>query len=266
MGETAGIGWTKSTFNPWIGCRRVSPGCAHCYAEKLVNGRMGGDFRVVRRTGEALWKQPLRWEREAARTGEFCPVFSASLSDIFIEEADAWRADLWALIRATPHLTWQILTKRPERVRDHLPEDWGDGYPNVWLGTSGETADHAASRGWTLAQVPARVHFLSAEPWIETQRLGGGVWLKIAELFEWIIIGGESGRGCRPFDLWTASALRDAAVLSDVPVFVKQLGGHPDPRSHEKAVMDGRLWQEFPFGLKVGETPATRVFGEAVPA
>jgi protein gp37 len=245
MGSTTGIEWTNSTWNPAIGCRRVSPGCAHCYAEKLVNGRMGGKFSVVRRAAPATFNAPLRWQKKPVKPRHL--VFLASLSDIFIEEVDAFRDDIWAIIRQCPDLTFQILTKRPERISDHLPSDWGqEGYPNVWLGTSGETLDYAFKRGMYLSQVHAKVHFLSAEPWLQTEIPRAMEWFSVLQFYEWVILGGESGPMARPMNESAAKALRDACVLSEVPFFFKQWGGHPDARAHEKAIMDGKTWKEFP--------------------
>lgn len=253
MGEHTGIGWTNSTWNPWLGCRKVSAGCTHCYAEKLVNGRMGGNFSVVRRTQPATFNLPLRWQREALAKGERRFVFSCSLSDFFIEEADAWRADAWDIVRRTPNLTYQILTKRPERIAANLPQDWGhEGYANVWLGVSGETTAMAFHRGKILHQVPARIRFLSAEPWledtlIETIRVSEALerW-DVFRRFDWVILGGESGPGFRPMNMESARQIRDACAMTGTPLYLKQLGGHPDKRDHEKAVLDGRTWTQMP--------------------
>lgn len=247
MGDTTGIEWSDKTFNPWIGCQKVSPGCTHCYAEKLVNGRMGGDFRDVHRTRPENWDNPRRWSRELG-SGETSLVFSASLSDIFLAEADAWRPDLWALIRETPNLTWQILTKRPERIRENLPPDWGPGYENVWLGTSVETQEYADRRIPELAAVPAALKFLSCEPLLGPLNLrpylnAAGAWGGIA----WVITGGESGTGYRPMlEAW-ALGVRDACVAAEVPFFFKQWGGPFGKKGdHGRAVLGGRTWKEMP--------------------
>lgn len=240
MGSVTSIEWTDSTWNPWRGCRRVSPGCAHCYAERIVNGLMGRDFSVIERAARATFREPLRWKAPGK-------VFTCSISDFFIEEADAWRDDAWEIIRSTPHLTYQILTKRPERIRDHLPADWGRGWPNVWLGTSGETAQLAFKRGVTLSHVPARVHFLSAEPWLETEEANPREYYwTVLNLYQWVIVGGESGPGCRPLDERTALALIEGCRMARVPVFLKQLGGTSDKRDREAAVLGGHLYKEFP--------------------
>src|SRR3990167_4811557 len=124
MGRDSKISWTDSTWNPWIGCHKVSPGCAHCYAETLVENRMGRKFSEIRRASPATFNAPLKWHRPMNTFSPSSPqyVFTCSISDFFIEEADAWRDEAWEIIRRTPHLTYQILTKRPERIAGDLPE------------------------------------------------------------------------------------------------------------------------------------------------
>lgn len=258
MGETTGIAWTGATWNPWVGCTRVSEGCALCYMY-AIEERFGRDPRIVRRTRPDSFNAPLRWARQplGPRT-----VFTCSMSDFFHADADAWRPEAWAIIRETPELTYQVLTKRPERIADHLPDDWGHGYPNVWLGVSGETLHHAADRGATLRAIPARVRFLSAEPWLERSdaaapkdwpiRSGLGGYVDVVGLFDWVIVGGESGANCRAFDTESARRLIAAANAIAVPVFLKQLGGHPDKRDREAAVLDGRTWTETPEPIRRG--------------
>ena len=150
MGETTEISWTDHTFNPWLGCTKVSAGCTHCYAESLVN-RYGwakwGPGQARKRTSAANWRKPLAWNRAAEKAGVRRRVFCASLADVFDHEAPAGaRADLWDLIRKCPALDWQLLTKRPENIEQYLPADWEHyhGWPNVWLGTT--TEDQAAVR------------------------------------------------------------------------------------------------------------------------
>ena len=127
MGKRTNISWTTHTWNPWQGCHKVSLGCKHCYAETLVEKRMGRKFTEIRRSAPTTFSAPLKWNREfvlknpvgGPRPKEY--VFACSISDFFIEEADAWRDEAWEIIRRTPHLTYQILTKRPERIAECLP-------------------------------------------------------------------------------------------------------------------------------------------------
>jgi protein gp37 len=163
VAERSSISWTHSTFNPWIGCTKVSPGCDHCYAEALDNRhRWGGEAHwgagvPRRRTSLSNWKLPEKWERKAKATGERHLVFCASLADVFDNEApEGAREDLWQLIRATPHLTWQLVTKRIGNAARMLPADWGAGYPNVWLLSTIVNQEEADRDLDKLLAVPAR--------------------------------------------------------------------------------------------------------------
>lgn len=247
MGETTGIGWTQSSFNPWIGCTKVSPGCKRCYAETLVTNVMGREFAELWRTSKANWSKVRDWDRNV-RPGERHLVFCASLSDIFHVDADPWRADLWELIRETPNLTYQILTKRPERIAECLPPNWGPaGYPNVWLGTSVELQIYVGKRIPSLLAVPATVHFLSCEPLLGQIELQEYLISPARrQRIDWVIAGGESGPGARPCNPNWLREIRDYCVERGIPYFLKQLGGHPDKHSHEKAILDGRTWCEMP--------------------
>ncbi|AUN31985.1 phage Gp37/Gp68 family protein [Niveispirillum cyanobacteriorum] len=165
MGADSKIEWTDYTFNPWRGCTAISPACDHCYAKTLVEGRLSGDFSQRARAADSTWKQPLAWNRKAAKLGIRKRVFCASLADVFDNQVpDQWRIDLWALIRATPHLDWLLLTKRPQNISGMLPADWGDGWPNVWLGATVENQTEADRRIPHLLRAPAAVRFLSCEP------------------------------------------------------------------------------------------------------
>ena len=179
---------------------------------------------MVIRSAPATFSVPRTWQKQldkgtykGKRHGDTVLVFTCSLSDFFIEEADAWRSEAWDLIRQTPFLTYQMLTKRPERILSCLPADWGSGYPNVWLGVSVE------NRRWLhrvdpLAQVPAVVHFASFEPLLGD--LGDlRPWLPH---LQWAIVGGESGPQRRPRELaWLLSIVQQCQAAG-VPCFVKQ--------------------------------------------
>ncbi len=240
MGDRTGIAWTDATWNPWMGCRKVSQGCAHCYMYR-EQSRWGRNPLEVVRASPRTFRAPLTWS--PLRWREPRRVFTCSWSDFFIEEADAWRPDAWDIIRRTPHLTYQVLTKRPERAAEHLPADWGtSGYPNVWLGVSVES-ERFVERLECLSKVPCQVHFVSAEPLLGSLRLGTLRGLGV----DWVIVGGESGPGARPMDLNWAREIRDLCQEEQVPFFLKQLGGFPDSRSHEQARLDGRTWTEMPI-------------------
>jgi len=201
MGANSRIEWTDHTFNPWMGCTKVSAGCQHCYAEREMQDHwkkvQWGPQGTRVRTSAQMWRQPLKWDKtlwvecQCGWRGIFnehgrCPncehpmvatmkhvrqqVFCASLADVFEqrEELDTWRADLWKLIEQTPNLDWLILTKRPQNVLDMVPSSWLEHWPkNVWMGTSVENQRAADERIPALLKVPASVRFLSCEPLLE---------------------------------------------------------------------------------------------------
>ena len=282
MGELSGIEWTDHTFNPWIGCEKVSPGCAHCYAETLVQGRMGrggtwGENGVRERTSASTWKQPLRWHRNAARFeaehGRRQRVFCASLADVFEPrpELEPWRHELFFMVEQTPSLDWLILTKRPEHARDWFASnDMPLG--NVWLGTSIENSRHTY-RADVLRTIPAAVRFLSCEPLLGSLFTYPGYdeCNCLVPAFEghgqhspgcsihrstkkpldlsginWVIVGGESGPGARPFDVAWAREIVVACRAAGAAPFVKQLGSRPII-SYE---VDGHPCSASVFGIR----------------
>ena len=187
MSENTKIEWCDHTFNPWTGCTKVSPACDHCYAEGWAK-RSGhvkwGSGQPRRRTSDANWRMPLKWNREAERTGVRPRVFCASLADVFDNEVDpAWRADLFKLIADTQNLNWLLLTKRvgnvmkmanevadmplPGSHTGHLiAHQWRNGSPpkNVWLGATVVNQEEADRDIPKLLAVPAAKRFLSMEP------------------------------------------------------------------------------------------------------
>ena len=252
MSATTGIEWTNHTFNIAWGCIRVSPGCEHCYAETLAK-RYGFDVwgparTTARRTfGAKHWAEPLKWNAKAEKAGERRRVFCSSMADVFEDHPTitAEREKLWPLIRATPWLDWQLLTKRPERIAPNLPLDWGeDGYENVWLGTSIESQDYL-ERMAVLGEIPARTHFLSCEPLLGPLSLRSYLELSDETQAWWVIVGGESGAKCRPMELDWVRTLRDECAEYEIPFFLKQLGGS-NPRGHHLAVLDGVRHTQFP--------------------
>lgn len=228
MGESSAIEWTEAIWNPWHGCLKVSPGCAHCYMyrDKL---RFGQDPSLVVRS-KTSFDTPVKWKEPKM-------IFTCSWSDFFIAEADQWREEAWEVIRKTPQHTYQILTKRPERVRDHLPKGWP--FQNVWIGVSVENPRFY----WRIAilkEIPASVRFLSLEPLLTSMfslPLGG---------ISWVVVGGESGPGCRPMKPEWVREIRAQCKSAKVAFFFKQWGG---PRKDMTGrVLDGRLWNAMPRG------------------
>lgn len=259
------IEWTDHTFNPWQGCTRVSPGCRHCYAETMMDKRYGkvkwGPLGKRIRTSADYWKQPLKWNREAAAAGEQRRVFCASLADVFEDKPDQpemnkWRTELFDLIYETPWLDWLILTKRPENVLRMVP--WMFHHPdffgwpsNVWIGTSVENQEQANKRVPELLRIPATVRFLSCEPLlgpIDLTQINDGellldpegyYYLNVLRGFSydsygehghtvprvnWVICGGESGPDARPMHPAWARGIRDQCREAGVPFFFKQWG------------------------------------------
>jgi protein gp37 len=179
------ISWSHGTWNPWVGCHPVSGECQGCYAAALVK-RTGGDFGILRLTSLATWRTARQIDREAAAQGGTKIVFTCSMSDYFHQQADLWRRDAWRVIRDCPHVRWLVLTKRPERILDHLPPDWGPGYSNVWLGvTVGERSSY--HRLATLNRVPCCLRFISVEPLLESV-----VDIPLTGI-GWLAVGGMSG-------------------------------------------------------------------------
>jgi protein gp37 len=271
MARDSRIEWTHHTFNPWWGCVKVSPACAHCYAETWAH-RLGqslwGRYAPRREFGDDYWRQPVRWNMEALRSGERRRVFCASMADVFEGRAqlNQWRERLWPLIEETPALDWLLLTKRPQNVERMVP--WIRVWPdNVWLGTTAENQKYADLRIPFLLAAPARVHFISAEPLLGPLSLAK--WRGI----DWVIAGGESGHGARPTDPGWVRALRDECKASNVAFHFKQWGHWaptvPEgiavrrrvelrPQSESGSILyglgkaaagrelDGRTWDEFP--------------------
>ena len=266
MGKTK-IEWTDYTFNPWIGCQKVSAGCAHCYAHRDFKRKprwatcWGPPATTERiRTSDANWKQPLRWNSQARAAGRRDKVFCASLGDVF-EDAPGlqpMREDLWALIDQTPNLDWLLLTKRVENVARFTRSV---GWPhNAWLGFTAENQAMLDARvPLALAlkvQYRIPVVFVSVEP-----QLGPIIFNRVDLAhraiagISWVIAGGESGPDARPMHPNWARALRDQCVAAGVPFFFKQWGawwplhgtGEPtgdeaaDPRPFRWVTLDGTV-------------------------
>ncbi len=262
MAEKTKIQWSDATVNFWIGCRHKSLGCRNCYADRFVSGRFKKDFGAITRTKTATFNAPLKW-KDARK------IFVCSLSDFFIKEGDQWRSEAWEIIKATPWHTYQILTKRPERIKECLPDDWGDGYPNVWLGVSVENQEIANLRIPILTSIPAKVHFLSIEPllapvvldplWFRDEFYLTNLKKQIGWGITWVIIGGESGnengkykyRECEMY--WIFDIINQCDAYN-VPVFVKQLGTY---LSKEMGLKDrhGGNMDEWYSELQVRQMP-----------
>ena len=290
MGSQSSIEWTDSTFNPWVGCTKVArkgtpSACDFCYAEKWAkrSGQVKWGNYPRRRTTESYWRNAVVWNSRAkffqAKHGRRQRVFCASLADVFDNQVDPlWQVDLFKLIRECDQLDWQLLTKRPQNIRKILPSDWGEGYPNVWLGTTTEDASAYKQRAPFLLRVPATIHFVSYEP-----AIGPLGQLDInGRVPDWVIIGGESGvrsdliRPTRP--QWARDAITECRRVG-AAAFLKQWGTYKnnpsviegalteqqaikmDPPDNGKGggKLDGRLCREFPSNTsRTKATPVSR--------
>ncbi len=249
MGDTSKIQWTDATWNPWHGCKKVSEGCKFCYMYRDKD-RYGHDGSIVQRAGAVNFNSPLKWKEPKL-------IFTCSWSDWFIEEADEWRVEAWEIIKNTPQHTYQILTKRPERIMECLPPDWGQGYSNVWLGISTENEEQFLNRITMFRHVPARIKFLSIEPLIEPIDVNVTLWGQI----DWVIIGGESGNDNGKYKYrhceleWIEEiiwAFKNYAVPKKI--FVKQLGTYLAKKLKLKD-RNGGDFEEFPESVKIREFP-----------
>lgn len=290
MATNSKIEWTHHTFNHVRGCTKVSPECDHCYADTLswrnplqlgVWGPKG--TRVI--AAESAWKEPLKWNRAAAKAGERHRVFCASLADVFegpetmpaesVEPVEKARDRLFDLICETGNLDWLLLTKRPENIAAALDrqmtrrpfvvhdsaagpraERWTNWkeigmtparlWPNLWLGTSVGNRRHGVPRIDALRAVPAAVRFLSVEPLLED--LGP---LDLTGI-SWVIVGGESGHGARPMHPEWVTSIRDQCARAGVAFFFKQWGEWKPYRAMTEAEGDALY-----HPLAEGEYPDT---------
>lgn len=285
------IEWTDHTFNPWIGCTKVSPGCANCYAATQDKFRGWtpegwGKGKPRKRTSESNWNLPTKWNREAATVATMEKphrqrVFCASLADWLDDEVPAqWLSDLIYLAAKCSNLDWQLLTKRPENfysrmqeveelgdVGSQIAKQWmaGNAPVNFWIGTTVENQEMADKRIPELLNIPAKVRFLSCEPLLSHLEIGHWLYIKPRGQYckfckdpavtpcdgspcpwkeiDWVIVGGESGSGCREFNADWARSLRDQCNAANVAFFMKQMGGNRKP------------FPEIPEDLMIREFP-----------
>lgn len=267
MGDRSSIEWTDATWNPTTGCDRVSPGCDNCYALTLSARLKAMGLQKYERDGDPRTSGPgfgLSVHREAL----FIPlhwrtprrVFTNSMSDLWHPGvSDSFIATVFAVMAATPRHSYQVLTKRPQRMARLLAEpafidavrqaalvdlglqssraEHAWPLPNVWLGTSIES-DEYIWRARHVLESPATVRFLSLEP------LLGPIASLDVRGFDWIIVGGESGRGARPLDSEWVKHIRDQCEEAGIPFFFKQWGGRTSKSNGRE--LDGRTWDELP--------------------
>ena len=241
MADKSRIEWTDATWNPVTGCTKVSPGCAHCYAEAVtLRFKRGGPFlpgKTTIRLHPDRLADPGRWRRPRR-------VFVNSMSDLFHEQVPFDFVDevFDRMVQHDRHV-YQVLTKRPERMAEYSARM--DTWPaNVWAGVSVENQIWADWRIPLLTAVPASVRFLSVEPLLKAVDLS-----RYLDGVQWVIVGGESGPRARPMAAEWARSVRDDCLAAGVPFFFKQWGGR-----HAKAggrELDGETWNQMPREVRV---------------
>jgi len=228
------IEWTGSTWNPVTGCTKISPGCAHCYAERMAkrlqamgqqNYAGGFDLAIHPHTLE----MPLSWKKSQT-------IFVNSMSDLFLDEVPtAFIKQVFDVMGRAGWHTFQVLTKRAERLAELSPElPWA---PNIWMGVSVENSDYTWRIDY-LRETGAQVKFLSMEP------LLGPVPHMNLQGIDWVIVGGESGPGARPMQEEWVTQIRDHCLRDDVPFFFKQWGGVRKKKAGR--ILQGRTWEQVP--------------------
>ncbi len=262
MAQASTIEWTDATWNPVVGCRKVSSGCAHCYAERMAKrlaamasadieagrnaGKKAAYLQVINRYGR--WNgdvfldymavdEPLRWLSPRV-------IFVNSMSDLFHDDVpDEFVVRVFETMNRCPQHTFQILTKRPERAARLSPKlPWNK---HIWMGTSVENQT-VVDRVQQLRRTSAFVRFLSVEPLI------GPIPRLPLKGIHWVIVGGESGPGARPMKIEWVRQVRDRCAAAGVPFFFKQWGGAV--KSKTGRILDDRTWDEMPYSL-AGGTP-----------
>jgi protein gp37 len=251
--KNSAINWTDHTANFWWGCMKVSDGCKNCYAETLSRryGKQiwGSPKDTEREPKIGIWKDIIKWDEEAGREGVRRRVFVSSMSDFLEDHPQVWdiRERAKRILRDLKNLDVLMLTKRPENAPLFL-SDWYDDFPeHVWLGTSIEDNKHK-KRIEDVLSVPAKIHFFSVEPMLSYVDLCFPNTPN-PKRDVWVICGGESGVGCRPFDWDWARDLRDQCQRANVAFWMKQGGGHPSKR--EKL-------SDLPGDLRIRELPIAR--------
>lgn len=277
MAKETQIQWTDATWNIARGCTKVDEDCKYCYMYRDSMGGTRYDALQVVRT-KTVFDMPLRYKKTKSKVWDGNPlIFTSSLTDFFHEDIDGYRAEAWDIIRQCKHLTFQILTKRPERITAHLPADWGEGWNNVWFGTS-VGSENGIQRILDLIKVKCKTRFVSAEPlhsgfnfrWKYSPKnwraADGGRGMvseyEILRHIHWVIVGGESGNlkgkyKFRPCHLaWLDQIVMDCKT-ANVPVFVKQLGTHLAKQFGLSDRHGGNI-EEFPENLKVRQFPKVK--------
>lgn len=275
MAQTSGIGWTDGTVNFWLGCTHAGPGCDGCYAEVFAKRKFDVTFGPgqPRRKTKAGYTSPLRWNawHKQGRTHmkvkgimEKIPkwIFACSLADFFDNEVDpAWRAEAWAIIKATPYLRWQLVTKRIGNVPKMLPDDWDGGREYQHVGiiatmVNQKEYDRDAPKLFEMYRLGVKWTGISMEPQL------GQIVINLPT--DWVITGGESKQGshaARQYHLAWAYSLIDQCAQAGIPIFVKQVGDAPvfSGQQFRKCRDSGTRMEDWPASLRVQQMP--RIYG-----
>lgn len=270
MGKGSAIEWTHHTFNPWIGCTKISPECARCYAEQetFVRVQRAGGRELWGPTGDrhitsdANWREPLKWDRAAAAAGERHRVFCASLSDVAEDRPDlvAPRARLCELILTTPNLDWLLLTKRLDDLVRLFPVEV---LRRAWVGTTAGTKTRMLEEVQKLAGIPSRIRFISIEPLLEDVASElGRVLTRHPGRIDWVVAGGESAKPgdkpARPMHPAWARGVRDICRGFGVQFLFKQWGDFR-PATADDAVVDWQFDADGQLMARVGKRAAGRL-------
>jgi protein gp37 len=262
MAETTGISWCDATINFWHGCQKVSEGCKYCYMfrDKEKYGQVGSEVKRTQAKTIARILLDLHKQRaERIKAGNFEPlkIFTCSWSDFFLDVPFEWLEAAWDIIRKNKEFVWIILTKRPERIPDCLPLDWGEGYKNVWLLVSTENQQRFDERVALLLKVPAKVRGVSMEP-----LLGRIDISKRVQDLDWIIIGGESGNDTgiwkyRPAAVAWFIIAAGVAKSAGKAVWIKQMGTYISKffRLKDRTGENMDEWPKWMEALKIREFP-----------
>ncbi len=237
-----------ANWNPWLGCRKVSAACKNCLMFLTQGERFKNfGFQAIHNPNniyrcKTTWRKPLQFQKQAETTGHDVSCFVCGYSDFFLEEADSWRADAWALIKNTPNVIYQIQTKRTDRIAANLPSDWGNGYPNVWIGASVELKryffrlDDLRSITCVLRYADNLGMLEDLMPELENQLDGIG----------WCVASGETGCGLiepRPWNPDWARNIRDVCAKKSIPFWFSHVAGRGRKLSR---LLDGREHNEMP--------------------
>lgn len=277
MGTVTGISWTDKTFNIVWGCTHYDECCKFCYAERIdSNPRFSktshwGVKNERRIMSEKYWKQPIAWNKNAEKLNTTYKVFCSSMADWAEDHPQVAmeRKKLFPLIQTTPNLIWQLLSKRYDKIEQFLPENWGDGYDNAWLGISVGSQSNVDKYLPVFINIPAKVRFLSCEPLLG--KLDLLPYLQTRRIHQ-VIIGGESGYGEVPNDPSVKYRYRKCELewiedivnqckKAKVPVFVKQMGTHLAKQMNLNDKTGSDI-NEFPEHLRFQDFPKLKTNGE----